>query len=285
MSRAHPWRRHAGALAVPTLVLAGSVVVAEVAIWTLCLTGVMSLWAGGLLATLVAYVAFTPMHDASHGSVGGSPRRGWVDALVGHTMSMTLLAPYAVFRTLHLRHHGATNHPERDPDYWVNGQTALGTAARCATIAGHYYWVAIRELMRPGSAMRRVVKPAVAGLVVQVGLLVALVSSGLGLEALALWVAPGIAAGGLLAFLFDWLPHHPHSVRGRGVDTRLILIPGLSVPLLNQHLHLVHHLYPRVPFYKYGALFAEIQDEVADAPVLGGLGRPTGADGGRIAQR
>ena len=30
---------------------------------------------------------------------------------------------------------------------------------------------------------------------------------------------PGTLAIGLLAFAFDWLPHHPHSERGRYVDT------------------------------------------------------------------
>jgi len=268
MSRKHPWRRHAGHLAIPTVLLAGAVVLGELAIWALVLGGHLSLVAGGLLATLVAYVAFTPMHDASHGAVGGSPRRSWLDALVGHAMGLPLLAPYAVFRTIHLRHHGATNHPERDPDYWVHGKTAVETAARCATIAGHYYWVAFRELARPRSAMRRAAVPALTGLAVQLLLLAGLVWAGLGAEAIALWVLPGVVASGMLAFLFDWLPHHPHSVRGRGVDTRLILLPGVAVPMLNQHLHLVHHLYPRVPFYRYGDLFQEIRDEVADAPVL-----------------
>lgn len=269
MSRAHPWRRHAGHLAVPTLALAAAVVGAEAAIWALYLSELLPLWAGSLLATLTAYVAFTPMHDASHGSVGGAARRAWIDRWVGHAMGVPLLAPYAVFRTIHLRHHGATNHPERDPDYWVHGQTALGTAARCATIAGHYYWVAARELARPGSAMRRAAPSILAGLTVQVALFALLFTTGHGLAALALWVGPGIVASGLLAFLFDWLPHHPHSTRGRGVDTRLILLPGVAVPMLNQHLHLVHHLYPRVPFYRYGTLYAELGDEVAQAPVLG----------------
>jgi fatty acid desaturase len=269
MSRPHPWRRHAGALALPTLALAAGVVLGELAVWTAVLLEQLPLWAGAVLATLLAYVAFTPMHDASHGAVGGSPRRAWIDSLVGHLMGLPLLAPYAVFRCIHLRHHGATNHPVRDPDYWVNGQTAVGTAARCLTISAHYYWIAFSEMRRPGSAMRRVALPAVLGLLVQAALLGVLVALGLGLEVLALWVLPGVLASGLLAFLFDWLPHHPHSTRGRGVDTRLILIPGLAVPMLNQHLHLVHHLYPRVPFYRYGALYREISPDLGDAPVLG----------------
>lgn len=269
MSRAHPWRRHAGSLALPTVALAAGVILGETAVWLMVMTDTIPLWAGAIGATLLAYVGFTPMHDASHGAVAGSPRRAWLDGAVGHTMGLFLLAPYAVFRTIHLRHHGATNHPERDPDFWVHGDTAIGTAARCMTISAHYYWVAISELRKPTSAMRRAARPAILGLIVQTVLLVGLFAAGLGAEALALWLIPGLLASGLLAFLFDWLPHHPHSTRGRGADTRLILIPGLAVPMLNQHLHLVHHLYPRVPFYRYGVLYREIAHELADAPVLG----------------
>lgn len=267
-SRSHPWRRHAGLLAWPTLLLAGGVLLGELAVWAAVLMDELPLWAGALAATLLAYVAFTPMHDASHGAVGGSRSRAWLDSATGHAMGTLLLAPFALFRSIHLRHHGATNHPERDPDAWVAGRTALGVAARCLTIAPHYYWVALRDLRRPRSPFRKALPTAAAGLVVQLGLLGALAGAGLGGEALVLWIGPGVLASGLLAFLFDWLPHHPHSLRGRGVDTRLIDVPGAALPLLNQHLHLVHHLYPKVPFYRYPALFREIPDEVADAPVL-----------------
>ena len=56
--------------------------------------------------------------------------------------------------------------------------------------------------------------------------------------------------------------------RKRGQETRLIDIPALTVPMLGQNHHLVHHLYPRVPFYRYAALLEEIRGEVAHAPVV-----------------
>lgn len=264
----HPWRAHVGQLAWPTLLLAGVVLLGEGAVWAATLWGGLPLWAGGLLATLLAYVAFTPLHDASHGAVGGSPRRARLDQAVGHAMSLPLLAPYAVFRAIHLRHHGATNHPERDPDMWVAGRTAVGTAARCLTISAHYYVVFFREVRRPASAMRRIAREAVLTLALQLALVALAAWAVGGAVVLALWVIPGVLASGLLAFLFDWLPHHPHATRKRGHDTRLLDIPALTVPLLSQNYHLVHHLYPRVPFYRYGALLAEIRAEVADAPTV-----------------
>ncbi|MFT5679897.1 MAG: fatty acid desaturase [Myxococcota bacterium] len=257
MASSKLWRRHVGHLAWPTLLLAGAVILGEVALWAAVLGGEVSLPIGGLLATLLAYVAFTPLHDASHGAIGGSAGRAWVDTATGHIMGLPLLAPFPILRSIHLRHHGATNDPDRDPDYWVHGSGALSTAARCATIAGHYYVVFFSELRRPGSAMRRQMKSALLGLSVQILGIAGLSSLGLGAEALALWVVPAVLASGLLAFLFDWVPHH-HTARGRHVDTRLLLVPGLSLPMLFQNYHLIHHLYPRVPFYRYATLYREL---------------------------
>ena len=79
-----------------------------------------------------------------------------------------------------------------------------------------------------------------------------------------LWVVPGILALALLAFMFDWVPHHPHKLRMRYLDTRVILFPGLPVITINQNLHLVHHLYPRIPFYKYGDSFKDLRSTLEE---------------------
>ena len=77
---------------------------------------------------------------------------------------------------------------------------------------------------------------------------------GLGRTVFFAWLLPAWFATALLGLLFDWLPHRPHDTRGRYLDTRAIDAP-LGVPMLGQHLHLVHHLYPRVPFYRYRRVF------------------------------
>jgi beta-carotene hydroxylase len=78
-------------------------------------------------------------------------------------------------------------------------------------------------------------------------------------------VLPAMLASGLLAFFFDWAPHAPHARRGRYVDTRVMPSPALTWLMVFQNYHLIHHLYPRVPFYRYGALFREIAGELAAA--------------------
>jgi beta-carotene hydroxylase len=100
---------------------------------------------------------------------------------------------------------------------------------------------------------------------------------------LAVVFAPAWLASGLLALVFDWLPHHPHAVQGRFVDTRVFPSLGLEMLMLGQNLHLVHHLWPSVPFYRYGAVFAACRDALAEKaadagrePVVGPLDPMTG---------
>ena len=66
-----------------------------------------------------------------------------------------------------------------------------------------------------------------------------------------LWFVPAFLAQALLAFAFDWLPHHPHERTERYLNTRVVAIPGISAFLLSQNYHLIHHLYPNIPFYHY----------------------------------
>ena len=269
MSKSAAWRRHAGHLAWPTLLLAAGIVGGEVLLWAACLSGAVPLWLGFFPATVLAYLAFTPMHDATHGAVGGS-RRGWIDDAVGWVLSPTLLAPFTLLKTLHLRHHGATNHPERDPDLWVAGGSALSVLLRCLTILPHYYVTFFKRLAQGDVGARRALPRGLLGLAGLLALGCGLALAGLGAEMLALWIGPAFAASAMLAFLFDWVPHHPHAVQERYRDTRVLLVPGLSLVMMGQNYHLIHHLYPRVPFYRYAALFAEVEADLQakGAPIV-----------------
>ena len=88
-------------------------------------------------------------------------------------------------------------------------------------------------------------------------MLLALVSAGLiaqgwGIQLVFLWLLPGWLASGVLSMAFDWLPHHPHGDTGRYTNARLLRGgPVLTVLMAAQDAHLVHHLWPNVPFYRY----------------------------------
>ena len=74
--------------------------------------------------------------------------------------------------------------------------------------------------------------------------------------------------------VFAWLVHHPYTVTGRYVDTSTFVFPrwinGLITHLwLFQNYHSVHHLFPRVPFYRYAKVFDGIRGvmELKGAPI------------------
>lgn len=257
------WKHYVGGVAWPTLGLWAFVGVGCVGMWVLALTEACPLWLAGSVNTVLAYMAFTCMHEAAHGNLHGrSARFAWLNELVGWTSGPLLLAPYPAFKTLHLVHHSQTNDPDKDPDYWVAGKGVVGIGARCFTIIPHYlydFFIGPTSRTRGAESGRR---PALAFFVTQVAVIGALAVAGLGVEVLALWILPALGASGVLAFLFDWLPHVPHREQNRYHDTRAVVLPGLPWVTLGQSYHLVHHLYPRIPFYRYGACFWNIRPEL-----------------------
>ena len=62
----------------------------------------------------------------------------------------------------------------------------------------------------------------------------------------------------VLAWWFDWLPHHgledtQSENRYRATRNRVGMEWLLTPLLLSQNYHLVHHLHPSIPFYRYVA--------------------------------
>ena len=92
---------------------------------------------------------------------------------------------------------------------------------------------------------------------------------------LTLFIISSIIAVTILVYLFAYIVHRPHDQSGRYKDTSTILIKGpfgriLTVLWGYQNYHSVHHLYPRVPFYRYPDVFEEIRDEMTlrGAPIF-----------------
>ena len=225
--------------------------------------GQLSHLQGLILNTLGIYLAFTPMHDAAHGAISGRrPGLRWIDGLVGWSCGFLFFAPFVAFRRLHLRHHSTTNHPRRDPDYWVASAGPIGLLVRCLTIIPHSYRFFLASGGFGGAEHNRERSQAIAVLGFLIALLCLLVGSGYTQLFLVLWGVPTLLASGFLAFSFDWLPHHPHRSRARFKDTRLVSGWGLHWLLLAQDLHLIHHLHPRVPFYRYRRLYKRLGPEL-----------------------
>ena len=95
----------------------------------------------------------------------------------------------------------------------------------------------------------------------QIGLVVVIASipAGLFVPVLFLWWLPGKVGVLALVILFQWLPHVPYDSTARFHDTRITTFRGSTWLLLQQDRHLIHHLYPSVPWYRYRAVFREVR--------------------------
>jgi ferredoxin-NADP reductase/fatty acid desaturase len=250
------------AFAWPTLVLAIGAFGASVLAIALHARGVLPLSFALPLAVAANFACFTPLHDASHRSIAGSPRLAFVNEVVGWICALPLMAPFPAFRFVHLEHHRFTNDDERDPDTYSARGRGLGRLARWATQDLHYYaWYLARAKERPASE-RRAVLFGIAFVAALVGGLCLL---GLGREVLLLWILPARIAIVLLALAFDFLPHWPYAARGVDAPLRATAILEhrfLTPILLSQNYHLIHHLYPGVPFYRYGEVWWALRDDL-----------------------
>ena len=95
-----------------------------------------------------------------------------------------------------------------------------------------------------------------------------------------------------LAFAFDYLPHHglhlrPAEDRLKTTRNRIGCEPWLSPLLLYQNYHLVHHLHPVVPFYRYIPVWRRNEEAYLDGgPALTTVrGRPITVEEYRALRR
>lgn len=226
-------------------------------------------WAGVALNALCAYWMFTVAHDASHNSLS---LYRWLNDGLGRVATMTLLPLpiFRAFRYIHMQHHRFSNEQD-DPDYWVGRGSIWTLPLRCALMDLHYIaWYVPRLSERPKEEIRDTVMAAIFGGVV----LTWLVSHGWGWEVLLYWVLPARIAISFLALAFDYWPHSPYKATDAenkyiATSVRAGMEWLLTPLLLGQNYHLVHHLYPLVPFYRYVHVWrAREHFHLAKAPLI-----------------
>jgi fatty acid desaturase len=211
------------------------------------------------VASFAAYASFTAMHEGVHGSLCLKVR--WVNAAAARLGALPLMGPGWAFRFLHLEHHRHTNDPERDPDLWNGAGPRWALPLRWAVTDLGQYAFYFRHWRN---------RPAAERLETVLGLGAILAAAGWGIAAghgwalLWAWILPARIALFALAFSFDYIVHHPHRVTA--AQDRLRATHNLDVPrpvgwlLLSQDLHLLHHLHPGVPFYRYRAAWNDLRE-------------------------
>jgi ring-1,2-phenylacetyl-CoA epoxidase subunit PaaE len=270
------------AVAWPTIaLLVGTATVLALSCW-LALSGVWPLWAGVLPNAVCSYLMFTVAHDATHSATSNRRR---LNMLVGW-LSTPFFAPQASFpvlRFIHMQHHRFTNHEVGvDPDAYTMAGPIWQRPLRWTTIDLHYLWFYLRHI---GSRPRREVTGLAAQWMVVLALAAWAVASGGLLELVVLVLIPQRLAILWLAYAFDYLPHHgltakPSENRFRTTRNRIGMEWLLNPLLLYQNYHLVHHLHPVVPFYRYLRVWRRNEDEYLehDPALSTARGRPITVD-------
>lgn len=238
-------------IAWPTVGLFGVALVTYVSSTMMGLSESWPTWVSVAINALCTYWMFTVAHDASHNSLS---LHRWLNDGLGRVATLFLMPMpiFRAFRFIHMQHHRFSNEPE-DPDYWVGHGSKWTLPLRCALMDLHYLaWYTPRLKDRPKDEVR----DTLTGVFFGVATLIALIWQGWLMEALLYWLLPSRLAITFLALAFDYWPHSPYKTteaenKFLATSVRAGSEWLLTPLLLAQNYHLVHHLYPLVPFYRY----------------------------------
>lgn len=231
--------------------------VGTAALFALALGGALawdwSRWVTVPMGGAVTFLMFSVLHEATHHAVSTNTR---VNNAFGH-LSVPLVVPWATYplvKFLHIEHHRNTNEGMGvDPDAWCDEGPKVLLPLRWASI--DLYYVAF-YLRRIGQRPRAEAAIVLVWFVAVVSAFAGVAAAGYGSELLWAWFIPqrlGILA---LGWWFDYLPHHGLTVTQREDKYRAtrVRVGGerMLTPLfVYQNYHLVHHLHPSIPFYRY----------------------------------
>lgn len=229
------------------------------------------LWPVTLGLGVLAYLHYTYIHEAIHGNILPKGRTfrliqdglGWVGCLA-------MFANWPLLSRTHKGHHSHTN-TDHDPDIFVKLPFPLLIVRIMATMVFLLVpMVLLKLVIRDRSLKRGYINAdtimtraerignTVANLVM-VGTVWTLVFAGYGKEVLLLWYLPGAIGYAILAVFLQWIPHYPFDSADRYMSSRNVGHSWLNPIMMMQNWHLMHHLWPSVPFYNYQRLHARLE--------------------------
>lgn len=260
-------RRHTPAFAWPTVALTLSLFAIFAASTYLAATGAIPMVLGVVVNTAFMYAVYTPVHEAVHENI--SSRRGglrWVDKLLGIAACIPLWLFFHEHKRQHMVHHSRANQDD-DPDIYARGGFLGWCLFRLPwALLGYFNPLQLYRGCRTYGLRQAETWITMASFAAYALAAVALIAAGFGTELALLWFLPWWIGQSVMLTFFTWIPHHDHSETGRYRDTRISLWPGAELLLLGQNLHLIHHMLPAIPYYRYRATFDELR------PILEGQG-------------
>lgn len=224
-----------------------------------------------LLSATAIFVIFTVLHDASHYSI--STHR-WVNVAFGR-VAMLFVSPLISFKSfafIHIAHHRNTNEDGNDPDHFVSSAPWWQLPVRFPLMDVPYLSFLVRNVKR---RPRAEVLETVFLMGTTVAVIVACAFTGHLWTLAVLYLIPERVAMFVLAWWFDWLPHHDledtqRENRYRATRNRVGSEWLFTPLLLSQNYHLVHHLHPSIPFHRYVATWRRNEEAYLERdPAIG----------------
>ena len=262
--------RHLGGFAWPTAALLVSCVMIYLACVAHLLTNPAFSWWALVGIGFCTYAIYTPLHDAVHGAVTGmSLERRWINEWTGYIAAHFLGISFTAHRRSHLKHHRSTNHPVEDPDIVLSADS--GVQLLLAWLKGvPKEWLFALSFEHFTDAEKASVRREYVAIILT-RLLLLVLCADLGIT-LATLLCGQLIGNAVLVTLFAWSVHHPHTEQERmktttvyqarsGLDAAMTLIWGY------QNYHAIHHLYPKVPFFRYRTLYRALEPYLLESGV------------------
>ena len=190
---------------------------------------------------IAIHMAGTVIHDACHSS---AHRNRTINTILGHCSAMMLAFSYPVFTRVHLQHHAHVNDPENDPDHYVSTGGPLWLIN--ARFLYHELFFFQRRLWRKHELWQWFVSRLIVGTIFYISIQYHFLG-----YILNFWFIPTAVVGLALGLFFDYLPHRPFKERDRWKNARVYPNSILNVLIMGQNYHLIHHLWPSIPWYNY----------------------------------
>ena len=224
-----------------------------------------------IITSYFIYVMYTPLHEASHQNISGANQKyRFLNPLFGFLSALFYLHSYTQHTWSHLEHHKHANDKDLDPDYIIKGSNWFSIMARgfFILLIKDYFYIKNEKLKNDKIAKIKMKIGTIESLIPVILLIIFTnVFSVPWYHFILSYVIPLLFAVMLLGIFFDYLVHMPHQSSEKFGDTNVIRTKKwLDYPMTwiwsYQNYHGMHHLFPRLPFYKYKKVFMDKEDEL-----------------------
>ena len=230
-----------------------------------CYTMIVGLFSPFITVPVGAFFvfwSFTPLHEAVHRNLSSI---NWVNDTIG-TISAQLLLPgfsTSLYRFLHVTHHARTGQAD-DPDLKFTHDNLLYcwfNSAFLDILWTRFYFSVWNE--RPTAERARFG----LGLFLYLTMFGVAFTSPYAVEFTLAFLLPMLLGRVITVYLFATIQHR------RGHEQRVDPIGATSIQdvhsrwwrhlfMLGQSQHLIHHMYPGVPWYKYSPIWRAAQTKI-----------------------